>query len=100
MEDLKFTTAGDYVKAVEANDTEKMIEQLIKERDQLKEKCEKQSIILAKLLPENSGHYFICGEGGEKDQTGLPTYLFVCPQYGLDGSAVYKLDKGYTAPGW
>jgi hypothetical protein len=97
MNDLKFTTAGDYVKSM---DTDETIQQLIKERDQLKEKCEKQSAILAKIFPEQSGHYFICGEGGDKDQMGLPTYLFVCPTYGLDGSAIYKLHREYSAPEW
>jgi hypothetical protein len=43
---------------------------------------------------------FICGVGGEKDKFGLPEYLFVCPIYGLDGSAMYKKFKEYDAPGW
>lgn len=30
------------------------------------------------------GVYFICGEGGEKDQNGLPEVIHVCPAYGAD----------------
>jgi hypothetical protein len=100
MNDLKFTTAGDYMKETEQDNNDTMIAQLIKDRDQLKEKCEKLSNILAKLFPEKSGHYFICGESGEKDQSGLPQLLLVCPQYGLDGFATYKLDREYSAPEW
>jgi hypothetical protein len=50
--------------------------------------------------PEKSGAYFICGEGGEKDDMGLPDRIFVCPSYGLDGMAMYKKEKEYSAPGW
>ena len=56
--------------------------------------------ILQAAFPEKSGHYFICGEAGEKDSMGLPNRLFVCPAYGLDGFAVYKKDRDYDAPGW
>jgi hypothetical protein len=82
------------------DNTENMITQLTLERDQLKQRCEKLSNILAKIFPEQSSHYFICGEAGEKDQSGLPLYLLVCPQYGLDGFATYKLDREYSAPEW
>lgn len=50
--------------------------------------------------PESSGAYFICGEAGSKDDLGLPEYIHVCPTYGLDGIASYRLDKSYSAPGW
>lgn len=29
-------------------------------------------------------HYFICGEGGSKDEMGLPEIILVCPAYGVD----------------
>ena len=51
-------------------------------------------------VPEKSGAYFICGEGGEKDPMGLPEFISVCPSYGLDGFAYYKKHKEYSAPGW
>ena len=42
--------------------------------------------------------YFICGEGGEKDEYGLPMKLFVCPGYGADGMAIYTKTTEYSAP--
>ena len=53
-----------------------------------------------KAFPEKSGHFFICGEAGEKDSMGLPEKIMVCPAYGLDGFAVYKKDRDYDAPEW
>ena len=46
------------------------------------------------------GVYFVCGESGEKDDMGLPEYISVCPAFGLDGVAMYKKHKDYSAPGW
>jgi hypothetical protein len=51
-------------------------------------------------VPEKSGLYFICGEGGEKDAMGLPEMIMVCPTYGLDGMAMYKKHRNYSAPGY
>lgn len=51
-------------------------------------------------MPEKSGTFFICGESGEKDGLGLPEYISVCPAHGLDGIALYKKHKEYSAPGW
>ena len=45
--------------------------------------------------PEKSGAYFICGEGGEKDELGLPEFISVCPPYGLDGFAYYTKHTNY-----
>ena len=56
--------------------------------------------ILRKLLPEKSGHFFVCGEIGEKDSMGLPENILVCPTYGLEGFAIYKKDKDYSEPMW
>ena len=50
--------------------------------------------------PEKSGAFFICGEGGEKDEIGLPEFISVCPAYGLDGMAMYKKHTDYSAPGY
>jgi len=66
----------------------------------LKAENEKLKNILRKAFPEKSGHYFICGESGEKDTRGLPDRVFVCPAYGLDGFQVYKKDGKYRTPGW
>ena len=65
-----------------------------------REKDIRTTQILCKAFPEKSGHFFICGEAGEKDDMGLPEKIMVCPAYGLDGFASYKKDRDYSAPGW
>lgn len=44
--------------------------------------------------------YFICGEGGPKDELGLPLKLLVCPAHGADGFAIYTKTKEYDAPSY
>jgi len=56
--------------------------------------------ILCKAFPEKSGHFFICGEAGEKDNNGLPDTVFICPAMGVDWSVAYRKDRVYGAPGW
>ena len=34
--------------------------------------------------------YFICGEGGEKDENNLPERIFVSPAYGVDWFQIYE----------
>jgi hypothetical protein len=70
--------------------------QLIQEQDteieRLKAKCDEQATVLRRLLPDQfgGGIYFICGEGGDKDQNGLPDRIHVCPAYGADWSMIYE----------
>jgi hypothetical protein len=64
------------------------------------EKIEKYETILKHAMSEKTGVFFICGEAGEKDSMGLPEKIMVCPEYGLDGFALYKKDIDYSAPGW
>jgi hypothetical protein len=61
---------------------------------------EKLKKIWVHSIPEESGLYFICGEGGDRDQMGLPEMILVCPSYGLDGVAAYKKATEYSAPEW
>ena len=56
----------------------------------------KTAMIHAK--PEKSGGYFITGEAGEKDVSGLPERIFICPTMGLAGFAVYSKTKDYSEP--
>jgi hypothetical protein len=42
--------------------------------------------------PDKTGSFFICGEGGEHDEHGLPEFILVCPQMGTNTTAVYKRD--------
>lgn len=66
----------------------------------LRKKVEKYETILKHAMSEKSGAFFICGEAGEKDTSGLPDKVFICPTYGLDGFQVYKKDGKYRMPGW
>lgn len=48
------------------------------------------------LAEKMGGIYFICGEGGEKDNNNLPERIHVCPAYGVDWFQVYeKTDKTF-----
>jgi hypothetical protein len=49
-----------------------------------KSRLDRQDNILKKMFPEGSGHYFICGESGDKDSLGLPDHILICPAYGSD----------------
>ena len=40
--------------------------------------------------PDKSGSFFICGEGGDHDELGLPEIILVCPQMGANISAIYR----------
>jgi len=54
------------------------------------EHIEKLENILRKVFPEQSGHYFICGELGNQDNNGLPDKIEICPAYGCDWSQIYE----------
>jgi N-acetylglutamate synthase-like GNAT family acetyltransferase len=66
----------------------------------LRKKVEKYETLLKHAMAEKTGVFFICGASGEKDSTGLPEYISVCPAYGADGMTMYKKHKDYSAPGW
>ena len=91
---VHISTTGDMDEAREE------IERLRGNLEKLEAENEKLKNILRKAFPEKSGHFFICGEAGEKDSMGLPEKIMVCPAYGLDGFASYKKDRDYSAPGW
>jgi hypothetical protein len=44
--------------------------------------------------------YFICGEGGEKDQNNLPKRIHVCPAYGVDWIQIYERTDKTFGPEW
>jgi len=46
--------------------------------------------ILRHTMPDQTGGYFICGEGGDKDEWGLPEVIVVCPAMGMSESVVYR----------
>ena len=39
---------------------------------------------------ERSDSFFICGEGGERDENGLPDIILVCPHHGINITAIYE----------
>ncbi len=50
-------------------------------------------------LAEKMGDiYFICGEGGQKDQNGLPDRIYICPAYGVDWFQVYEKTQSAVGP--
>lgn len=42
------------------------------------------------LTPDKGFNYFICGELGPKDSSGLPNKILVSPAYGSDWFQVYQ----------
>jgi hypothetical protein len=55
---------------------------------------EKVDLYLKTNYPDKTGYYFISGEGGTKDDNGLPARLHICPAYGADWTMIYtRTDK-------
>lgn len=74
---------------------------LKKEIDRLKDKCDKQAMILRRLNPEKfPDTYFIYGDGGTKDDNGMPERIYIIPAYGCDWSQVYERTDKVTGPEW
>lgn len=44
--------------------------------------------------------YFISGEGGKKDENGLPEQIHVCPAYGVDWFQIYERTDKTHGPEW
>jgi len=44
--------------------------------------------------------YFICGEGGAKDQNNLPERIHICPAYGVDWFQIYERTDKTAGPEW
>ena len=71
------------------------------EIERLKDKCDKQAMILRRLTPEqHPDTLFITGIGGDKDQNNMPEKLFVCPAYGCDFSYIYQRTEKTFGPEW
>lgn len=52
------------------------------------------------LAEKFGGIYFICGEGGEKDQNNLPEQIHICPAYGVDWFQIYERTDKTFGPEW
>lgn len=71
------------------------------EIERLREKCDKQAMILRRLTPDKfPDTFFIHGHLGTKDQNGLPEKLLVVPAYGCDWSQIYVKTDKTTGPEW
>lgn len=68
------------------------------ELKELREKVAKFKTIVTHATAEKTGVYFICGQVGELDTSGLPKQIMVCPSFGLDGFAIYTKSSDYSAP--
>ena len=61
------------------------------EIERLREKCDKQAMMIRRLLPETfPDTLFISGVLGNKDENNMPERILVCPAYGVDFSYVYQ----------
>lgn len=69
------------------------LERLQAENDRLK-------AMIRHAVADRTGVYFICGEGGTRDEQGLPEIILVCPAFGADGFAIYKKASEYSAPSY
>jgi hypothetical protein len=67
----------------------------------LKEKCDKQAMILRRLTPENHPNtLFISGILGALDQNNMPKKICVVPAYGVDFSYVYEYNGTNIVQEW
>jgi hypothetical protein len=68
---------------------------------ELRKLREMQKLINHTLLAEKFGNiYFICGEGGEKDQNNLPDRIHICPAHGSDWFQIYEKKERTYGPEW
>lgn len=68
---------------------------------ELRELRKLKSLIKHDVLADKLGNvYFICGEGGEKDDNNLPDKIFICPAYGVDWFQVYEKTGTTSGPEW
>ncbi len=59
------------------------------------------SLVRHTVLAENIGNiYFICGQGGEKDNNNLPKQIHICPAYGVDWFQIYERTDKTFGPEW
>ena len=49
--------------------------------------------VWAHLKYDKSGAYFICGDLGRRNDTELPEYILICPNYGADFRDVTKYKR-------
>jgi hypothetical protein len=86
---------------INVDDEDILYKEAAEEIERLREKCDKQAMILRRLTPENfPDTYFIHGDGGTKDINGMPERVYVVPAYGCDWSQVYERTDKVTGQEW
>ncbi len=71
------------------------------EIERLREKCDRQAMILRRLTPEfHPNTLFITGVLGDMDQNNMPEKLLVVPAYGVDFAYIYERTDKTTGPEW
>jgi hypothetical protein len=76
-------------------------EKLLDDNERLKNKCDRQAMILRRLTPENHPDtLFISGVLGDKDQNNMPKKLLVVPAYGVDFAYIYERTDKTTGTEW
>jgi hypothetical protein len=67
----------------------------------LREKCDKQAMILRRLAPEKfPDTLFISGVLGKRDQNNMPEKLMVVPAYGVDFCYIYEYNGKTMGTEW
>ena len=67
----------------------------------LREKCDKQAMILRRLTPEKFPNtLFISGVLGSLDQNNMPKKICVVPAYGVDFSYIYEYNGTNIVQEW
>ena len=71
------------------------------EIERLRDKCDKQAMILRRLAPEKfPDTLFISGVLGERDKNNMPKKLMVCPAYGVDFCYIYEYNGNNMTQEW
>lgn len=94
MTDIVERLDGLYNNEMQWEDVWEIAEDASAEITRLREENEKMKYFLQHnvFATKQYGVYFICGEGGEKDQNGIPEQIHICPAYGSD--VVYLFTRG------
>ena len=80
---------------------EELLYEAADEIERLRDKCDKQAMILRRLTPENHPDtLFISSVLGKRDQNNMPEKLMVVPAYGVDFSYIYQRTDKTTGPEW
>jgi hypothetical protein len=71
------------------------------EIERLREKCNKQAMMLQRLFPDKFPNTpFIFSIGGALDENGMAERIYVVPAYGCDFSYVYEWNGKTVGPEW